>query len=321
MKIENRNEIIDEWLGEEIVIETLLKKQISINYFREHFAFKVLDYLIDVLEDKAAVGNCPVMVKLLEYFADKNFLPYEVFDICSKFKKTIIKLKFKDKEFNCNDFERINTILDKNLSGVLESYNETLTETYKIQTLAQNQIIRKMAELGEIRSCETHTHVERVCTVSFKIAKEFGLDEEECANVARAAAMHDIGKIGIPDRILNKPGKLTEAEFKVMKTHSIIGYNLLKNTELKMFDESAIVTKHHHEKWDGSGYPDGLKGEDIHIFGRIVGIADVYDALSNKRVYKEAWKKEDIISFFKKERGKHFQPELVDCLLKVIETL
>jgi len=127
--------------------------------------------------------------------------------------------------------------------------------------------------------------------------------------------MHDIGKVGIPDAILNKPGRHTVDEFKVMQTHSILGYEMLKGSDRPIIKAAAIVALEHHEKYDGSGYPNGTAGEDIHIYGRITAIADVFDALGSKRVYKEAWDLNRILDLFKEEKGKQFDPKLVDLFL------
>ena len=120
----------------------------------------------------------------------------------------------------------------------------------------------------------------------------------------------------IKDEILNKPGKLTDDEFKIMKTHSTLGFNMLKNSDKPILKTAAIVAHQHHEKWDGSGYPKKLKGEDIHIFGRITAIADVFDALGSERVYKKAWELDKIFELFKEQRGKHFDPKLVDLFFE-----
>ena len=134
-----------------------------------------------------------------------------------------------------------------------------------------------------------------------------------------ASPMHDIGKVGIPDSILNKPGKLTPEEFEVMKTHSTLGYEMLRHSERAILKASSIVAYTHHEKWDGSGYPNALKGEDIHIFGRITAIADVFDALGHDRVYKKAWEMGKILKLFKNERAKHFDPTLVDLFFEHLD--
>ena len=124
--------------------------------------------------------------------------------------------------------------------------------------------------------------------------------------------MHDIGKVGISDSILKKPAKLTDEEYAIMKEHSMIGYNILKDSKRDILKAAAIVAKEHHEKYDGSGYPCGLKGEEIHIYGRITALADVFDALGSERCYKEVWEDEKIFQLFKEEKGKHFDPKLID---------
>ena len=131
-----------------------------------------------------------------------------------------------------------------------------------------------------------------------------------------ASPMHDIGKVAIPDNILKKPAQLTDIEFKIMKTHTEIGYGLLKGSNREVLNAAAIVAYEHHEKYDGSGYPRGLKGDDIHIYGRITAIADVFDALGSERCYKKAWKDEKIFQLLEEERGKHFDPKLIDLFLE-----
>ena len=132
--------------------------------------------------------------------------------------------------------------------------------------------------------------------------------------LTHASPIHDIGKVAVPDNILLKPGKLTSEEFNIVKTHTTIGYNLLKNSKREILKAAAIVAHEHHERYDGKGYPRGLKGEEIHIYGRIAAIADVFDALGSPRVYKKAWVINDILKYFKEESGKHFDPKLVDIL-------
>ncbi len=131
--------------------------------------------------------------------------------------------------------------------------------------------------------------------------------------------MHDIGKVGIPDEVLNKPGKLTANEWDIMRTHSQIGYNILKSSKREILKSAAIISLHHHEKWDGKGYPRGLSGEDIHVFGRITAVADVFDALGSDRCYKKAWEFDKIIEFFHAQRGKHFEPKLVDIFFEHLD--
>ena len=179
----------------------------------------------------------------------------------------------------------------------------------------QKEIIYTLGEISETRSNETGHHVKRVAEYSKLLTLKYGLTKRDAEIIELASPMHDLGKLAIPDVILNKPGKLTFEEFKVMKTHAEIGYEMLKNSNDILMKTAAIIALEHHEKYDGTGYPYGKKGEEIHIAGRITAIADVFDALGSERVYKKAWPLEDILDLFRKERGKHFDPVLVDLFL------
>lgn len=183
----------------------------------------------------------------------------------------------------------------------------------------QKEVVEKMGAIGETRSKETGEHVRRVAEYSYLLALLYGLSEEEAVLLKHASPMHDIGKVGIPDSILKKPGKLTPEEFETMKTHAEIGYEMLKHSNREILKASALVAYTHHEKWDGSGYPRGLKEHEISIYGRITAVADVFDALGHNRVYKKAWTLEQILELFKEQRGKHFEPKLVDLLMENLE--
>ncbi|MCW8995645.1 MAG: HD domain-containing protein [Psychromonas sp.] len=176
----------------------------------------------------------------------------------------------------------------------------------------QQEVIYTMGAIGETRSKETGQHVKRVAEYSYLLAQLSGLDEEEALTLKLASPMHDIGKIGIEDAILNKPGKLSAAEFEIMKEHAHIGYEMLKHSDRAIFKTAAIVALQHHEKYNGKGYPNALKGEEIHIYGRITALADVFDALGSDRVYKKAWKDEEIFKFLKEQSGQHLDPKLVE---------
>lgn len=183
----------------------------------------------------------------------------------------------------------------------------------------QVEIILLMSEIAESRSKETGNHVKRVAKVSAELARLAGLSPEEVKLLEVASPMHDIGKVAIPDSILNKPGRLTDEEYDIMKTHAAIGYNLLRHSHRPIIKAAAIVAHEHHEKWNGKGYPEGTRGDRIHIFGRITAIADVFDALACERCYKAAWELPRIVELFKKERGEHFDPILVDLFLQNID--
>ena len=183
----------------------------------------------------------------------------------------------------------------------------------------QKEVVYTMGSIGETRSKETGNHVKRVAEFSYLLAKLSGLSEEEAQLLKLASPMHDIGKVGIPDEILNKPGKLTPEEFEIMKTHALLGYEMLKGSNRDVMKTSAIVASEHHERYDGHGYPYGLKGEEIHIYGRITTICDVFDALGADRCYKKAWELERILALFKEERGKQFDPDLVDIFFENLD--
>lgn len=185
----------------------------------------------------------------------------------------------------------------------------------------QKEIIFTMGEIGESRSKETGNHVKRVAEYSYVIALGLGMSQSEAELLKMASPMHDIGKVAIPDEVLKKPGKLTEEEFDIMKTHTTIGYNLLKNSRRTLLRTAAIVASEHHEKWNGKGYPNGLAGKNIHIYGRITAIADVFDALASDRVYKKAWELDRILNLFKEERGQHFDPKVVDVFFEKLSDI
>jgi PAS domain S-box-containing protein len=183
----------------------------------------------------------------------------------------------------------------------------------------QKEVVFTMGAIGESRSKETGLHVKRVADYSYTLAILHGCSEDEAELLKLASPMHDIGKVGISDDILNKPGRLTYEEFEVMKTHSLLGYEMLKNSKREILKTSAIVAYEHHERWDGKGYPRGLKEDEIHIYGRITALCDVFDALGSYRVYKEAWSLEKILDLFKEERGKQFDPDLIDLFLNNLD--
>jgi PAS domain S-box-containing protein len=183
----------------------------------------------------------------------------------------------------------------------------------------QQEIIFKMGEIGESRNKETGNHVKRVARYSKLLALKAGLEEKEVDIIEAASPMHDIGKVAISDEILLKPGSFEPHEWEIMKTHSAIGYKVLSGSERELLKAAAIIAHEHHEKYDGSGYPRGIKGEDIHIYGRIVAIADVFDALGSDRVYKKGWELEKIVKFFKEQRDRSFDPKLINLFLENLD--
>lgn len=198
---------------------------------------------------------------------------------------------------------------------VEEGIAEIKTLNHEIEE-TQNEVVITMGSIGESRSKETGNHVKRVAEFSRILAVDYGLESEQAEMLKQVSPMHDIGKIAIPDSILNKPAKLNLEERNIMDTHTTLGYDMLKFSSKPLFHSAAIVAHQHHEKWNGSGYPRGLKGEDIHIFGRITAVVDVFDALASDRCYKKAWKDDDIIDLLQQESGKHFDPKLVSLFVE-----
>lgn len=183
------------------------------------------------------------------------------------------------------------------------------------------QVIQRLGRASEYKDNETGMHVMRMSYYAKVIALKLGFSDEAADNLFNAAPMHDIGKIGIPDAIMLKPGKLTQEEFAVMKTHPEIGAEILGESDSDLIALAKIVSMTHHEKYDGSGYPNQLVGENIPIEGRIVALADVFDALTSIRPYKEAWTVERAMELIHNEKGKHFDPHLVDIFTSQLEEI
>ena len=179
----------------------------------------------------------------------------------------------------------------------------------------ERELIFRISRAAEFRDPETGAHIQRMAHYSQIIAHGLDLDAATQKLLLEAAPMHDVGKIGIPDYILLKPGKLTFEEFEVMKGHARLGHELLKDSRSEIISAGALIAISHHEKYDGSGYPHGLKGKDIPLFGRIVAVADVFDALTSERPYKKAWALEDALHFLEEGRGAHFDPLCVEAFI------
>lgn len=183
----------------------------------------------------------------------------------------------------------------------------------------QRELIFTMGEICETRSQETGFHVKRVAEYCYLLATLYGCSEEDASMIKQASPMHDIGKVAIPDAILHKAGKLTIDEWEIIKTHTSLGHAMLSVSHRALLKVAATIAFEHHEKWDGTGYPNGLKEEEISVEGRITALADVFDALGSKRCYKEAWDLPDILNFFKKNRGTSFEPKLIDLFFQNLD--
>jgi response regulator RpfG family c-di-GMP phosphodiesterase len=206
------------------------------------------------------------------------------------------------------------------LTSIVSSIYENIQLSKEIEN-TQKEILFTLGEVIETRSHETGNHVRKVAEYSKLLALKYGLSEEEAELIKQASPMHDVGKVGILDRILNKPEKLTTEEFNEIKTHTSRGYNIFKASNRKLLKAAAIIAYQHHERWNGSGYPNGLSGEQIHIFGRITCLADIFDALGSDRVYKKAWELNDILEYIRAEKGKTFDPRLVDIFFENLDEI
>jgi putative two-component system response regulator len=214
--------------------------------------------------------------------------------------------------------------MQKDLNAVLE--REVVKKTADLRkalTLSQEaeyEISIRLGKAAEFRDLETGMHTRRISELSFQLASLLGLPEAECELLRFASPLHDVGKIGIPDRILLKPGKLDETEFQIMKLHTVIGGKIMSEAgRYPLLEAGRIVALQHHEKWDGSGYPNGIKGEEIHVFARIVMIVDIFDALTSERPYKKAFTIDESIAIMADGKGEFFDPTLLDIFLTNID--
>jgi response regulator RpfG family c-di-GMP phosphodiesterase len=176
-----------------------------------------------------------------------------------------------------------------------------------------------LSEAIESRSTETGNHVRRVAEYSRLLGRLAGLAEAEVDLLFLASPLHDIGKIAVPDSVLNKPGAHDAAELGVMRSHATAGRRIFENRSIAVLQAAAVVAGQHHERWDGNGYPEKLKGDAIHIYGRITAIADVFDALCSRRCYKEPWPMDKVLDYLQRERGGHFDPGLIDLFFANVE--
>jgi putative two-component system response regulator len=204
------------------------------------------------------------------------------------------------------------------LEEMVEARTHDLQEAHQKLRDSRLQVVRRLGRAAEYRDNETGLHIIRMSKISALLGTAAGMSEDEVNLLLNASPMHDIGKIGIPDHILLKPGKLDPEEWKTMQTHAQIGANILAEDDSELLCMAREIALTHHEKWDGSGYPNGLKGEAIPLVGRITALADVFDALTSERPYKKAWDVKDAVDLIQSENGKHFDPSLVTHFLSLL---
>jgi len=194
---------------------------------------------------------------------------------------------------------------------------EKLKASYRELKESHIEMIFRMALLAEYRDNDTGTHLVRISDYSSLIAESMGLSTKEIILVRYASPMHDIGKIMIPDSILKKNGKLTEEETKIMRQHPVVGADIFKNSKSPLMQACGLIALTHHERFDGAGYPNGIKGEDIPLYGRIVAVSDCFDAYASKRSYKKAFTFDDSVEMIKERAFTHFDPQVVMAFMKV----
>jgi putative two-component system response regulator len=214
-----------------------------------------------------------------------------------------------------------NFLRTRHLHLSVQRHNLTLEQEVKARTKSleesQDEIVQRLALAAEHRDDATSKHVDRVGNYAAELTLALGIEGEAVDLVRRSAKLHDVGKLGIPDSILHKPGALTPEERATMQTHTVIGDRILANGTSPIVRAAQVIARSHHEKWDGSGYPDRLAGEAIPRLGRIVAVADVFDALVTERPYKEAFHPSVALEIIKEESGKHFEPQLVEAFLSI----
>jgi methanogenic corrinoid protein MtbC1 len=210
--------------------------------------------------------------------------------------------------------EDARTALEQEINGRSDELKTALNEL----EIAQAETVRRLSMAVEFRDEDTGAHIERIGRFSTLLAEQIGMDADFCARLRYAAPLHDVGKVAIPDSILLKPGPLTPAERAIVETHAEEGHRLVRGSSSSILDMAATIALSHQEKWDGSGYPRGLVGEEIPIEGRIVAVADVFDALTSDRVYRKAFAVEEAVKMMREERGHHFDPMVLDAFMEVL---
>jgi putative two-component system response regulator len=269
-----------------------------------------------------------VLDELSRTRVEPSYVPVLVLtaDVTKETKETALSRGAKDflaKPFDATEVVlRIENLLhSRHLHVQLQDYNRELEAKVLERTQeldkARLEIIDRLAQAAEYRDDETHQHTSRVGSVSAYLAKAHGMSEDEVDLVRRASPLHDVGKIGIPDEILLKPGKLSPEEFEQMKSHAQIGARILSGSEFTLLQIATEIALTHHERWDGNGYPHGLTGDEIPLIGRMVAVADVFDALTHERPYKPAWSVSDALAEMERQSGRQFDPQLVELLVEL----
>jgi putative two-component system response regulator len=264
--------------------------------------------------DSSVLANAALDVGAFGYIV-KPFESNEVLiDVANALRRRRLELENRHHRENLEDIVRTRTL-------ALQQALEWLERTEKELRLSREETIQRLAIAAEFRDNATAQHVQRMSHYCELLARKAGLSPERCDLIRTASPMHDIGKIGTPDHVLLKPGKFTDEEFGVIAQHAEIGYRILSGSDAELLKVAAVIAYTHHERFDGTGYPRGLKGGTIPIEGRIAAIADAFDALTTQRVYKPAFELGHAIDLMRKHRSAHFDPELLDTFIASTDEL
>lgn len=269
--------------------------------------------VIEKLKTNAKLASIPVIIVTANPEEKIRALQMGASDFISK-PYDIIELKLRSINYiNIGKYQRYLNASNLYLEKKITERTLQLQQALALSKKNEYEISLRLGKASEYRDSETGMHIKRMSLYSEKLAELYGLKEQELELIRYAAPLHDVGKVGISDNILLKPGKLTEDEFQIMKTHALIGGDILDNSdEFPVIKMGKIIALQHHEKYDGTGYPYGLKGDEIHLYARIVSIADVFDALTSSRVYKQAFTVEKSLEIMSEGRGIQFDPKLFD---------
>lgn len=305
--------------------ESVTDPREAIGRFR---AFEPDLVLLDLLMPR--MDGFAVLDRLRDEVSAESYLPILVLTADSTEESRQRALAGGAKDFLTKPLDVIETLLrienlleTRHLHRQLERHKERLEHDVLERTKnlrdAQMETVERLARAAEYRDDQTGDHARRVGTRSAAVAVELGLSDDDTQRILRAAQLHDVGKIGIPDRILLKPGNLSSGEFEIMKSHTTMGAHMLSGSHSPLLHMAEEIALTHHERWDGRGYPEGLEGEEIPLVGRIVAVVDVLDALTHDRPYKEAWTMDDALAEIERVAGRDFDPTVVAALLRVRE--
>lgn len=303
------------------VISTTDPCQVESLYLEQNSDLVLLDLNMPVMD------GYQVLAKIRE--VDPDYPPIIVLTAQSDRESRIKALDLGARDFLAKPFDRVelmtrirNMLEVRILSKAMKHQNEILDGMVKERTQELNdtrlEVIRRLGRAAEYRDDMTGFHIIRMSRYAQLLGRAAGMTDEEAEMLLNASPMHDIGKIGIPDNVLMKPGKLDPDEWKIMQTHVAIGVEILSGSAFELMNMAADIAQNHHEKWDGSGYPRGLSGDDIPLTGRVVALADVFDALTTERPYKKAWPIEEAVDYIKSQRGLHFDPNLVEKFIEIL---